>query len=75
MSEWVRNSFESLQVQLNRFFEGGRSYALSRGYDGAKFGKRELVTNSEWLEGIGLVEFLGTVGRHVRVGQMLARER
>jgi tyrosyl-tRNA synthetase len=74
-SERLRNSFESLWAQVGRFFESGRAYAISRGYDDAKFGMRELVTNGEWLGKIGIVEFLSTIGRHVRVGQMLARER
>jgi tyrosyl-tRNA synthetase len=70
----LRSSFESLWTQIERFFESGSAYATSRGYLPEGFGKRELVTNAEWLDSLGLVEFLGTVGRHVRVGQMLARE-
>ncbi|KAF8540992.1 tyrosine-tRNA ligase [Trichophaea hybrida] len=73
-SERLRNSFESLWAQVGRFFESGRVYAISRGYDDAKFGTRELVTNGEWLDKIRMVEFLSTIGKHVRVGQMLARE-
>lgn len=74
-AERLNNQFESLWVQLGKFFESGRSYALSKGYDESKFGTKELITNGEWLENIGMVEFLSTIGRHVRVGQMLARER
>ena len=59
---------------MDRFFEKGKSYAISRGYDETKFGRRELMTNGEWLDGLGLVEFLSVIGRHVRVGQMLARD-
>ncbi|KAA8913019.1 putative tyrosyl-tRNA synthetase mitochondrial precursor [Sphaerosporella brunnea] len=70
----LRNQFSSLWTQIDKFFSSGTSYAISRGYNPENFGKRELVTNGDWLEGLGLVEFLSTVGRHVRVGQMLARE-
>jgi hypothetical protein len=70
----LRNSFESLWAQIEKFFQRGSEYAVSRGYQSEGFGKRELVANEEWLGSLGLVEFLSTVGRHVRVGQMLARE-
>lgn len=73
-AERIRHQFESLWAQIGRFFERGQSYAISRGYDQAKMGTTELVTNGEWLDGLGMVEFLSTIGRHVRVGQMLARE-
>ena len=53
----------------------GRQYAISKGYNEANFGKRELKTNAEWLDRLGLVEFLVTVGRHIRVTSMLARDR
>lgn len=71
----LQNSFESLWRQIERFFETGREYALERGYRAEQLGRRELVTNAEWLDKLGFVEFLATVGRHVRVSQMLARER
>ncbi|KAG0635566.1 hypothetical protein HOY80DRAFT_1056943 [Tuber brumale] len=67
-------SFDSLWAQIEKFFEKGREYAVSKGYNEANFGKRELKTNAEWLDGLGLVEFLTTVGRHMRVGSMLARD-
>jgi tyrosyl-tRNA synthetase len=60
---------------MGRFFESGRRYAIARGYDESKFGEKELLTNGKWLDKLGLVEFLAIVGRHARVGQMLARER
>jgi len=73
-AERLRHQFGSIWAQVGQFFERGRSYAISRGYDPAKMGTRKLMTNGEWLDKLGVVEFLSTVGKHVRVGQMLARE-
>lgn len=74
-SQRLQKAFDSIWRQIDGFFESAKKYALLRGYSEEKLGKRELVTNGEWLEGLGFVEFLSTVGRHVRVSQMLARER
>ncbi|CCX30054.1 hypothetical protein FPQ18DRAFT_356855 [Pyronema domesticum] len=70
----LKHSFDSLWAQVDKFFVRGQEYAISRGYDKSKFGSRELLSNGEWLDNLGLVEFLATIGRNVRVGQMLARE-
>ncbi|KAL7270516.1 tyrosyl-tRNA synthetase [Rhizina undulata] len=70
----LKNSFDSLWKQIDGFFESGEKYAVARGYAKGGFGRRELVTNGEWLGDLGLVEFLNVVGRHVRVSQMLARD-
>ncbi|KAH8149268.1 uncharacterized protein LAJ45_06808 [Morchella importuna] len=73
-SQRLQKAFDSIWRQIDGFFESAKKHALLRGYSEEKLGKRELVTNGEWLEGLGFVEFLSTVGRHVRVSQMLARE-
>ena len=75
MATKLQVQFESIWKQLERFYDNGRAYAVARGYDTQNLGKREIVTNSDWLDGVGLVDFLNTVGRHVRVGQLLARDR
>ncbi|KAI5803811.1 putative tyrosyl-tRNA synthetase mitochondrial precursor, partial [Geopyxis carbonaria] len=74
VSGHLKNSFDSLWSQMDKFFQSGKTYALSRGYSEENVGTNELVTNSDWLDGMGLIEFLATVGRHVRVSQMLSRE-
>ncbi|CUS12288.1 unnamed protein product [Tuber aestivum] len=68
-------SFDGLWAHIEKFFEKGRSYAFSKGYNQENFRKSELKTNADWLDGLGLVEFLAAVGRHIRVSSMLARER
>jgi len=37
-------------------------------------GRAELVDNRDWTVGVGLLDFLRDVGKHVTVNQMLARE-
>lgn len=38
-------------------------------------GELEVVNNLEWTKGVGLLEFLRTVGKMARVNVMLARDR
>lgn len=71
----LQSSSGGLWLQLTRFFDRGAKYAVSRGYDRSKFGTAHVLTNGDWLGKLKLVDFLSTIGRHVRVGQMLARER
>lgn len=74
VAERLREQFAALWKQLERFYTTAQEYAIARGYKKEDLGKVEIVTNSDWLEGLGLIEFLGKVGRHVRVGPMLARD-
>lgn len=64
----------SLISQLTTFFTRAESYAVSRGYNPSSFGTHILRTNGEWLDNLSLVEFLSSVGRVVRVNQMLSRQ-
>ncbi|KAF8475803.1 hypothetical protein BDZ91DRAFT_710352 [Kalaharituber pfeilii] len=73
-SETITSNFDRIWAQVSLFFDRAEAYALARGYDKKNFGRRELRTNAEWLEGLGLIEFLSGVGRHIRVQQMLARQ-
>ena len=38
-------------------------------------GSLEVLNNLEWTEGVGMLEFLRTVGKMARVNVMLARDR
>lgn len=71
----LQSSSRSLRLQLTQFFDRAAKYAVSRGYDQSKFGTTHVLTNGDWLSNLQLVDFLSTIGRHVRVSQMLARER
>jgi tyrosyl-tRNA synthetase len=41
---------------------------------GVKAGTLEIVNNLSWYEGVDVIEFLSSVGRHFRVNSMLAKE-
>jgi tyrosyl-tRNA synthetase len=61
--EEVRANVEAVTGQLRRFldFDAGDRSAL-------------LVDNRDWTEGIGVLDFLRDVGKHMTVGQMIAKE-
>jgi tyrosyl-tRNA synthetase len=62
-----------IQSQMGQFFERASEYAFTRGYVG-KRGDLKPLNNAEWWKGVSFLGFLGTYGRHIRVGHMLARE-
>lgn len=72
--ESTGSNFMLIWTQVDQFFSRGEEYALARGYQKSQLGSRALRTNGEWLDRLGLVEFLRTVGRVVRIPQMLARQ-
>ena len=66
-SETLTRNVEAVAVQLRSFlrFDGN----LHEGDQPAV-----LVDNREWTEGVGVLEFLRDVGKHVTVGTMLGKE-
>jgi tyrosyl-tRNA synthetase len=62
---------------VNRFFERGMQYAERRGFGQgtAGGGGVEVVNNLDWTKGLGMLEFLRTVGKVARVNIMLSRDR
>ncbi|BFZ63055.1 tyrosyl-tRNA synthetase [Saitoella coloradoensis] len=68
------DNVEKIKKQFEDIFRNGREYAIARGYSADNIGKHEVVDNADWTTGVTLLDFLGTVGRNVRVGQMLARD-
>ncbi|GJE95486.1 tyrosine--tRNA ligase [Phanerochaete sordida] len=75
-SEVVATNVDHLVAGINKFFEGAIAYAKKRVDSAAA----EAVTtpavrnNLDWFQGIGLLQFLRTVGINARVNTMLARE-
>jgi tyrosyl-tRNA synthetase len=58
------------------FFDNGRRYAQDRLQPSSKIVHKPMVIdNKEWLQQLGLLDFLQTAGIHVRLNTMLARER
>lgn len=66
------NNVEHIQAQLSAFLERGAAYAATRGYSSP--GTKTLRNNASWWKPIGMLEFLATYGRHIRIGQMMARD-
>ncbi|KAJ2302540.1 tyrosyl-tRNA synthetase, partial [Coemansia sp. Cherry 401B] len=65
-----------IEAQLERFFARGTEYASTRiaDLDPSTLQPVRVLHNADWYRGIGVLEFLGTVGRHARIGAMLARD-
>ena len=69
------NTTELVQ-SVAAFFESGRRYAQARLPPSSKIIHRpRIIDNKEWLQQLGLLEFLRTAGIHIRLNTMLARER
>lgn len=66
------NNVAHIRSQLETFLVRGKEYAATRGYAG--FGTATTRNNADWWRDIKMLEFLATYGRHIRVGQMLARD-
>jgi tyrosyl-tRNA synthetase len=60
--ETLRANTEAIKVQLAQFLDFQGDSAAT------------LVDNRDWTEGLGLLEFLRDVGKHVTVNQMMAKD-
>ena len=75
-SEVVATNVDHLVAGINKFFDGAIAYAKKRVGDVAEtVTAPEVMNNLDWFKGIGLLQFLRTVGINARVNTMLARER
>ncbi|KAJ1733310.1 tyrosyl-tRNA synthetase [Coemansia biformis] len=74
-SELARN-VAGIEAQLKRFFSRGTAYAARRipDLDADALRPVRVLHNADWYRGTGVLDFLGSVGRHARVGTMLARD-
>ncbi|KAJ2497698.1 tyrosyl-tRNA synthetase [Coemansia sp. RSA 1972] len=65
-----------IEAQLVRFFARGTQYAVSRipHLDPSLLKPVRVLHNADWYTSLGVLDFLGTVGRHARVGTMMARD-
>ncbi|MFH1679041.1 MAG: tyrosine--tRNA ligase [Candidatus Eisenbacteria bacterium] len=59
--ETLERNLASLRKQFERFLDFGEGKAL-------------LIDNTDWLGAFGFIEFLRDVGKHFRLGEMLAKE-
>ncbi|KAJ2084216.1 tyrosyl-tRNA synthetase [Coemansia sp. RSA 988] len=72
----LAHNISGIEAQLQRFFARGAEYAAGRvqGLDTAMLQEVQVLRNGDWYSGMGVLEFLGSVGRHARIGTMMARD-
>ncbi|KAJ2451126.1 tyrosyl-tRNA synthetase [Coemansia sp. RSA 2336] len=72
----LAKNIAGIELQLRRFFERGTAYAQSRipDLDPDALRPVRVLHNADWYRGLGVLQFLGSVGRHVRIGAMMARD-
>ncbi|AMD20836.1 HDR094Cp [Eremothecium sinecaudum] len=66
-----------ISKQLRTFFENGWKYYESRTPEEStkrRPGQVSVANNYDWMKDLGLLDFLATYGRHVRVQAMLSRD-
>lgn len=78
--EELNANAEAITAQVTSFLARGVPFALTRtssrnGAGEVKGGTVRVENNLEWLGGMGLLNFLSTVGKTARMGVMLSRER
>lgn len=70
------SEYASRRGGYDAFVEGRRSKGKEKALDEEGIrGELEVLNNLEWTKGVGLLDFLRTVGKMARVNVMLARDR
>ncbi|KAK9477031.1 hypothetical protein V1514DRAFT_348468 [Lipomyces japonicus] len=73
MDDQVRTSNEDrISKQMEKIFTNGIAYAKSKGF--TNFGNLIMTNNAIWWKDMTLLSFMTTIGRHLRVSQMMAKE-
>ena len=72
----VERNVSLLEQSVQAFFKSTTNYAKQRGLDQHCSPSEDIrvLSNLEWHKDMGLLQFLRTVGTHVRVNTMLSRE-
>ncbi|KAF8313456.1 hypothetical protein DL93DRAFT_2202917 [Clavulina sp. PMI_390] len=73
--ETLQTNVNGITAQAHRFFENASLYAAKRLELNSKIQPPVVLNNIEWFQGMGLLEFLRTVGKHARVNVMIGRDR
>ncbi|RCK57490.1 Tyrosine--tRNA ligase, mitochondrial [Candida viswanathii] len=65
----VEDNVSKIQNQISTFLSNGIEYAKSRQFPMTQpIGEKFSVNNASWWDGIKMLEFLATYGRHIRLG-------
>uniref|UniRef100_A0A1B0DBD8 Tyrosine--tRNA ligase n=1 Tax=Phlebotomus papatasi TaxID=29031 RepID=A0A1B0DBD8_PHLPP len=67
----VEKNLASIRKQIEGVFENHRKYFWNG--DQERLLEPRILNNADWYRSVKLIEFISTVGRHFRMGQMLSR--
>lgn len=70
----IQANFEAMYAQVGGLWENVVRYGRRHQLDNSGVGKRELLNNAEWLDGLGILQFLKMMGNGMRLGAMLSRD-
>lgn len=63
-----------IKGQIANFLRQGVEYAQSRNFPIKRLGEVSTEDNATWWKSIGMLDFLATYGKHIRVSAMLGRD-
>lgn len=69
-----RRNFDAMFKQVKQLWRSVGLSAQRHNVHEHTLGEFEVVDNAQWLEGLGVLEFLKTLGHGMRVGTMLGRD-
>lgn len=72
--EVQRTNLEAMFHQTGRLWENVVRYGKRHGYQEDGMGRRDLLDNATWLDGLNILDFLKTLGNGMRLGTMLGRD-
>ncbi|KAK6202818.1 tyrosyl-tRNA synthetase [Scheffersomyces amazonensis] len=67
------DNVSKIESQIKGFLENGITYAISRNFP-LQPGKIIIENNYNWWKSIGMLDFLSTYGRYIRISSMLSRD-
>lgn len=70
----MQANFEAMYAQVGGLWDNVVRYGKRHKLDENGLGKRELLNNAEWLDGLGILQFLKMMGNGMRLGAMLSRD-
>ena len=70
----IQQNFESMFAQMEGLWGNVLKYGERHGQNRRGVGKREVLNNAEWLDGLNVLKFLRMMGNGARLGAMLSRD-
>ncbi|KAF2212485.1 hypothetical protein CERZMDRAFT_41485 [Cercospora zeae-maydis SCOH1-5] len=70
----IQKNFESMFGQVQGLWGNVLKYGERHGLHQNVLGKKEVLNNAEWLDGLNVLKFLRMMGNGARLGAMLSRD-